>query len=129
MKRILGIDFGTKNVGVALSDERGDFAYPLVVIKNSPNLLEEIKKICVEKEVGLVIFGDSKNYKGDNNPIMDQIIPFMKSLKDETKLDTVLHPEFLSSVQAEKLQGKNEMIDASAAAIILQSYLDTNTNK
>ncbi len=129
MKRILGIDFGTKNVGVAFSDENGNFAYPLTVLKNSPTLLDEIRKICQEKEVGMLIFGDSKNYNGDDNPIMKEIRFFTEKLKKETGLDIIFHPEFLSSVQAEKLQGKNKMTDASAAAIILQSYLDTKKNK
>lgn len=129
MKRILGIDYGTKNVGLALSDERGDFAYPLTVLKNSPTLLNEIRKIQIDNEIETVVFGDSKNYKGENNPIMGILEPFIEILKKETGLNIVFHPEFLSSVQSEKIQGKNDLTDASAAAIILQSYLDTQKNK
>jgi putative Holliday junction resolvase len=129
MKRILGVDFGTKNVGLALSDENGDFAYPLLVTKNSPTLLEEIKKIQVESGIETVVFGDSKNYQGQNNPIMELVMPFVEKLKIETGINVVFHPEFLTSVQAEKLQGKNDLTDASAATIMLQSYLDTIKNR
>lgn len=129
MSRILGIDYGTKNVGLSVSDEAGDFAYPLLVTKNSPTLLEEIKKIQMENGIETVVFGDSKNYQGQNNPIMELVMPFVEKLKKETGLNVVFHPEFLTSVQAEKLQGKNELTDASAATIMLQNYLDTIKNK
>jgi RNase H-fold protein (predicted Holliday junction resolvase) len=60
---------------------------------------------------------------------MGLLEPFIEILKKETGLNIVFHPEFLSSVQSEKIQGKNDLTDASAAAIILQSYLDTQKNK
>ncbi len=48
----LGIDYGAKRVGVALSDEMGDFAYPLMVLDSSDKLVSEISKICKENNVG-----------------------------------------------------------------------------
>ncbi len=123
--RYLGIDYGEKRVGLALSDERGDFSYPLSVLQNSENLVEEIDKICKENEVNLVVIGESKNFEQKENDIMKKVHPFMKDLKEKTGIEIVLHPEFMTSLEAEHLQGHNDMHDASAAAIILKSYLES----
>jgi len=124
--KYLGIDYGAKNVGVAISDEALHFAFPLVVLQNTETLLPEIDKICKVNNIGGIVIGDSKNYSGKDNDIMAEIRPFVKSLKSITNMPIYFHPEFMSSVEAERLQGKNDMHDASAAAIILKSYLDTN---
>jgi putative Holliday junction resolvase len=125
LMRVLGIDYGAKNVGVALSDERGDFSYPLVVLQNTEDLIEEIKKICLENAVGEIVVGESKNFSMEANAIMKDITPFVETLKTTTNLPVHLHPEFLTSMEAERLQGHNDMHDASAAALILKSYLET----
>ena len=62
--RILGIDYGSKRVGLSLSDESGSMAFPLKTIVNSESLMEEIEEICKEKEVKLVVIGESKDFKG-----------------------------------------------------------------
>lgn len=129
MSRILGIDYGTKNIGIAVSDEIAEFAYPFVVLKNSPIVLDEIVQICKEKGVKKIVIGESKNYQGEENLIMKEVKDFIENISTILNIEIVLHPEFLTSVQAEKMQGKNELTDASAAAIILQSYLDTEKNK
>ncbi len=121
--RLLGIDYGSKRVGIALSDEAGQFAIPLVVLNTRENLLEEIVDIAKENKVISIIIGESKNYKGEPNTIMSESINLKKDL--ETKGFKVhFEPEFMTSAHAEKLQGKHDMLDASAAALILQSYLD-----
>lgn len=128
--KYLGIDFGEKNVGLALSDELLTMAFPLSVLENTPNLVEEIGKICKEKEVGLIVVGESKNYAGDENEVMKKIKPFVSELEEKLKIKVVMHPEFLTSIEAERLQGKNDMHDASAAALILKSYLESqNSNQ
>lgn len=123
--RYLGIDYGAKRVGLALSDERGDFSYPLSVLQNSENILDEVAEICKEKKVNVVVIGESKNFTQEDNVIMKEVHPFIKNLKDKTGLEVVLHPEFMTSLEAERLQGHNDMHDASAAALILKSYLET----
>jgi len=122
----LGIDYGEKRVGLALSDERGDFSYPLSVLKNSDKIAEEIAEICKEKNVQVVVVGESKNFDQKENPIMKEVHGLVEKLKSQTGLPVYLHPEFMTSIEAERLQGHNEMHDASAAAIILKSYLETN---
>ncbi len=123
--KYLGIDYGARRVGLAVSDEQASFAMPLVVLSNSENLLDEVSKVSVEQKVDAIVIGDSRNYSGEENDIMEEIKPFAANLGKKTNLPVYMHPEFLTSIEAEHLQGKNDMRDASAAALILKSYLDT----
>ena len=60
---------------------------------------------------------------------MKKILSFKKELEDNLKLPVILHPEFMTSAEAERLQGKNDMIDASAASLILKSFFDNKQNE
>jgi putative Holliday junction resolvase len=123
--KYLGIDYGTKRIGLATSDEEGKMAFPLSVIENDNKMVENIHQIIKEKEIKTVIIGESKNYKMEDNAIMTDILDLKSIIESVFQIDAILYPEVLTSVQAEKIQGKNEMLDASAATIILQSYLDS----
>ena len=122
----MGIDFGSKRVGVALSHDEGKIGMPYSVITNDRDLLSNILKIIKEEDVNKVVVGESKDFKGEPNKIMQKAEVFIDELI-KAGVEVVLEPEFLSTFQAERWQGKNENIDASAAAIILQSYLDRET--
>ena len=121
--RFLGIDYGKKRVGIAVSDPSGCFALPHSVTENSEDLAEKVKKICMANEVETIVLGESKDFAGLDNTIMEEVRSFAEKLKS-TGLSVVLEPEHLSSAAAERFQGKVQKLDASAAAIILQSYLD-----
>jgi putative Holliday junction resolvase len=121
--RILGIDYGSKRVGVAISDENRQFALPVSVVSNTITLLEEIQKIAIDNESREIVMGESRNYKGEPNEILLDSMEFKKKLEKDG-FTVHFEPEFMTSVQAERWQGKNALTDASAAAIILQSYLD-----
>jgi putative Holliday junction resolvase len=127
--KYLGIDFGSKRIGLAISDESGSFAFPLSVIKNSENAMSEIQQVCLEKNIGAVVIGDSENFQMQKNHIMEQVEPFVENLRKVSGLPVFLHPEFMTSQEAERLQGKNDMLDASAAAIILKSFLEITNNR
>lgn len=124
--KYLGIDYGAKNVGVAISDEQLKFAFPLVVLQNSEELVEDIGKICTENNIEAIVVGESKDFSQKDNQIMKEITPFVKALESDLKVTVYMHPEFMTSQEAERIQGKNSMHDASAAALILKSYLDTH---
>jgi len=126
--RFLGIDFGLKRVGVAITDSSGEFALPLEVFSNDKDLLEKISRICLEEEISGIVMGESKDFSGKDNPIMSEIKIFSENLKKETKLPVYFEPEFLTSAEAERLQGKNLKSDASAAALILKSFLEKRKN-
>lgn len=127
--RYLGIDYGIKNVGVALSDEEGKLAFPKAVLPNDNYLSSELKAIIRSHDVGGVVIGESKDYKMKDNPIMRNIRLFSELLSQDTGVPVEYEPEFLSSHQAHHIQGKTDMLDASAAAIILQSYLDKKSSQ
>ncbi len=126
--RYLGIDYGSKRVGVALSDESGVMAFPNQVLKNDQGLILKIKKICDDEKVGEIVVGESLDYKGKPNPIMKKIDGFVAELKEMVKLPVMLEPEFMTSQEAVLIQGETEMHDASAAALILKSFLDKKAN-
>ena len=124
----MGIDYGTKRVGVAFSDEGMQFAIPSEVIKNSKNLINEIKEIADKNYIKEIVMGESKNYKGEANDILAESLEFKKSL-ESLGFKVYLEPEFMTSINAERFQGKTEMLDASSAALILQSFLDKKQSK
>ena len=127
--RTLGIDYGGKRVGIAISDENNAFALPLAVLPNDRRLVASVKKIATEKTVGTIVLGESRNFKGEPNAIMKDIEKFKDELEKETRLKVEYEPEFLTSAEAARVQGKTKMHDASAAALILKSYLDKQANQ
>lgn len=128
--KMLGIDYGTKRVGVAVSDEEGRLAFPHSVVENSGDadrLAKKIGEIASRAPATEIVIGESRDYAGNANPILPKILELKKRL-EESSFTVHLEPEFMTSAQAEHLQGKHDTIDASAAAIILQSFLDKKKN-
>ena len=128
--KIIGIDYGTKRIGIAISDESRGFALPVSVVKNStPNstvatdALKEVIELAAKNTVTEVVMGESRDYDQKENPVYAESMVFKKQL-EAAGLTVYLELEFMTSVQAERFQGKTDMSDASAAALILQSYLD-----
>lgn len=122
--RYLGIDFGLKRVGLAISDEENKIAFPYSVLSNDKKVVETILDIIKKENVGMIVMGESNNFAGEPNKIMKDINSFKKILEQEIGLKIIFEPEFWTSVQAKSIHGENSMHDASAASIILQSYLD-----
>lgn len=127
--RYLGIDYGTKNIGLALSDEMGQFAFSYSTIPNSRQVVEEIKSICDKEGVGAIVIGESKNRDGSDNVVMAQARAFVSDLQMVCDLPVFYEPEFYTSQEAERIAGKDADLDARAAAIILKSYLDKQNVK
>ena len=121
--KYIGIDYGKKRVGVAVSDEGGRFALPKEVLVNDERLIEKVSALVKEVKAEAVIIGESKDYKDKDNPIMEKVAPF-KSELEKQGVQVIFEPEFMTSYAAQRFQGKNELHDASAAALILQSFLD-----
>jgi len=126
--RYLGIDFGSKRIGLAISDESESFAMPLQIVENSEDMISVICNICKDKDIDTIVVGESKDFSMRENEIMKEITPFVEKIKKQSGLPVIMHPEFMTSAEAEHLQGKNNMLDASAAALILKSYLDTKNS-
>ncbi len=120
--RILGVDYGSKRVGLALSDEQANLAYPHSVVPTT-KARDTIIILCEREGVDTVVLGESKDYKGNDNVIA----PAIKQLAEDLKaaaLEVIMEPEVLTSAAAERAGGTVEELDARAAALILQSYLD-----
>lgn len=137
MKHI-GIDYGTKRIGIAVSDETGSVAFPLKTIVSGREALSAVTALIKEQGAGAVVLGESRNYKGEPNAVMEDIAQFKKDLEELSSLPVSYEQEFLSSAAAarqyapeEKSRKENpsqEKLDAAAAALILQSYLDRKKN-
>ncbi|MEK7095140.1 MAG: RuvX/YqgF family protein [Patescibacteria group bacterium] len=125
--RLLGIDYGTKRVGIALSDPECQFAMPFMTFSNSKTLLQEVIDLAKKNEIKEIILGESRNYKGEANAILEKSLEFKKNL-ESSGFTVHLEPEFMTSAHVEKLQGKTKTTDESAAALILQSFLDKRKN-
>ena len=129
MSRLLGIDYGTKRVGVAFSDESGQMAFPLTVFPNDKNLLKNIIAVIAEKKVAEIVIGHSLDKEGEPNKIHDKVEALMLDLTLETGLPIHLEPELYTTQAALRLQGRNAMTDAAAATLILDNYLVRNKKK
>jgi putative holliday junction resolvase len=139
--RYLGIDYGRKRVGLAMSDDDGKLAFPLVVLSNNSLLIKNIKNICHNEKIEAVVLGESTDSSGNPNEVMIEIEKFKKDIETGTKLPVFYQKEFMTSLYASvpKLKNifnarkikieKEEKNDASAATLILQRHLDKINNK
>jgi putative Holliday junction resolvase len=85
MARLLGIDFGEKRVGLALSDEGARLAFPHTTLQNNRDLVDEVLTLINEYEVEKVVIGDSKDFNMRENKIMEKARDFADDLKNEKK--------------------------------------------
>lgn len=121
--RKIGIDYGSKRVGVALTDEAGLMAFPHMVLENNQSLLKEVIKIIEEKEVSEMVIGYSLGRDGEPNTIHEAVESFMTDMTLERPIPIHLEPEQYTTQEAIRFQGRNKDTDASAAAIILNSFI------
>ena len=137
MARALGIDFGEKRVGLALSDRSNLIASPYKTLQyiSENDLISEIKKNVIDKEIKVFVIGLPLNMKGEDSDQTKKVRRF-KNLLSILELPIVYEDERFSSIIAKNslvLQnvktGHNKSeIDRTAAAIILQQYLDKNSD-
>ncbi len=133
--RILALDHGTVRIGVAVSDELKMIASPLEFIPAAPfaKFLERLKEIIREKEVDLILIGMPRNMNGSYGPAALKVQEFVAVLKDALTIPIKTWDERLTSAQANRflIEGevrraeRKQKVDKAAAAILLQSYLDS----
>ena len=124
--RHLGIDYGEKRIGIALSDPEGRIAFPRKVIFNRSvkQALADIKKVLEDEKVSRVVIGLPVGLSGRETGETQKVRAFGEALKKEIVLPVEFENEMLTSRMAERAGIKKEHVDESAAALILQSYLD-----
>lgn len=133
--RALAIDLGEKRIGVALSDRLGWLASPLVVLSCSSREAElsAIEELARQHQVDRVVVGYPRSLNGTVGPQARRVGRYVEQLRARLQVPVILWDERLSTVQAERLiheTGKRvqrERVDAAAAAVILQSYLDAES--
>ena len=121
----MAIDYGEKRVGVASTDKSGEFALPRMTLPNDEKLLGNIVHFKTEEGIEKIIIGESKNFKGEANPIMEGVMR-LKAELESLGIEVTLHPEILTTMEARQIQGQTDLTDASAAALILKSYIDSH---
>ncbi|MFA5022712.1 MAG: Holliday junction resolvase RuvX [Candidatus Paceibacterota bacterium] len=127
--RYLGIDYGNRKVGLAISDEAGSFAFPYQVIKNEvvDKLVGQIEKICDNEGINAIVLGESVDLAGQANPIQKEILAFKEKLEKEVGREVILEKELFTTQEARRgidEGGTDPATDARAAALILKSYLE-----
>ena len=133
--RVLGLDFGTERVGVALSDELGIIAQPIEFVPRRPEggLWERLRALHRASPCERILVGMPRNMDGSYGPAAEAAKQFIQQLRQEMEVPIQTWDERLSSVQAKRVllqanlsrKKRKGKIDKMAAAVILQSYLDS----
>ena len=133
--RYLGLDLGSRTLGVAVSDKMGLIASNYKVIRHNEEyerLLNEVKALVEELEIDKVVLGFPKNMNNTIGPKGELSIEFQKKLEEILSIPVVLQDERLTTTAATNLliegnmsrKKRHEVVDGVAASIILQTYLD-----
>jgi putative holliday junction resolvase len=124
--KYLGIDFGSKKVGFAQSDDEGRMAYPLMISPNDASLFKDTLELVREMKFGVVVIGESVDGSGKPNPIAKEARKFGTLIENAIDVKVVFEKEWYSTVEARKQPGKegSHDVDDQAAAIVLQRHLD-----
>jgi len=133
--RIMALDHGTVRIGVAVSDELKMIALPLEFIPAEPlgGVFTRIGQLLQEKEVEQIVVGMPRNMDGTYGPAAEKVRGFVEQLRSITSVPIRLWDERLTSTQANRIliqgnvsrKNRKKVVDQTAAAILLQSYLDT----
>ena len=132
--RILGLDIGTKTIGIALSDELSLIAQGLFTLKRKglQSDIRELEKLIEERSVERIVIGLPKNMTNTLGTSANMVLSFIEELAKSVDLPVVTWDERLSTVAAEKAlleadmsrKKRKRVIDTVAAQLILQGYLD-----
>lgn len=133
--RYLGLDLGSRTLGIAISDKTGLIANSYKVIRHNEEydrLIEEVKKIVLDDEVDAIVLGFPKNMNNTIGPKGELSLEFQKKLENVLDIPIFLQDERLTTKSATDLlikgnvsrKNRKDVVDSVAASIILQSYLD-----
>lgn len=137
--KYLGIDFGLKKIGLALTDARGKIAFPYGVVANDERLFSVLDTLIAKHDVDMMVIGDTRTVRGDANEVTAEFDAFVDALTRHSDKKIVVVPEHGTTGAARAGLGEGEprgtiqsprgtkdtAHDARAAALILQRYLGT----
>ena len=130
--RALGLDVGDRRIGLALSDPTGMLASPYSVVERGPSDIADILRVAEENEVSEIVVGLPLSMSGGSGAQAGKVRGFIRDLRSQTDLPIKTVDERLSTAQAQGMlrqsgrqrQRDRGQLDAAAAAVILQAYLD-----
>jgi putative holliday junction resolvase len=137
--RALGVDLGSKRIGLAVSDRSGTIASPLVVLRRSKSPrhdLAEIARVATDEEVEVIVVGLPLTMAGEHGPAARAAVAEAGRLATVVTVPVELHDERLTTVTADRAMmsadmrapARRQVVDKVAAAIMLQSWLDARRN-
>ena len=136
--RLIGVDIGSKRVGLSISDENRKIATPLKTVnyENTQILADELKKIANENNVHAIIFGNPKNMDGTEGSSSQSVKDKVKLISEKIKIPVFLWDERLSTLGSFNISSQLDIntskklkdIDKNSAAFILQGVLDFLNN-
>jgi|YelNatPaOPRAMG01_1025707.scaffolds.fasta_scaffold374392_1 putative Holliday junction resolvase len=132
MKKLLGLDYGEKRIGLAISDETGQMAKPYGIILNISQgfAVKKIKEICKKERIGKIIIGLPLNLKGEIERQAEKTKVFAEHLGREVALPIILEDERFTTKEAERIlkersaKSKKGRLDILSAVLILNQHLD-----
>ena len=143
MGRLVGLDVGERRIGVAVSDASGTLARPLKTLRTTGldgDALQvsaaEVARVAAEEPLAAVVIGLPRRLDGSPNEMTPRVARFADRLGQRVGVEVILQDERLTSVEAESRlsardrdwRSRKDRIDAAAAAIILQDYLDSRAS-
>ena len=127
--KYLGIDYGAKRVGLAVSDEEGKIAFPRAIITNDEKTQAFILQIIKEEKVGAIVMGDTRASGGHENSVTKEAEGFAKTLSEKSGIFVTLASELGTSIEASRYAPEEKgHDDSAAAAIVLQRFLDMHAH-
>jgi len=129
--RIMALDIGEKNIGIAISDKTNTLAIPFSVENNDENFEKTICELITEKDIGKIIVGIPYNLKGESGYQANKTLDIVEKFKEKLNVDIEFIDErFSTKISKDKLSANRKqlksVIDKYAAAVILEDYLNTN---
>ena len=130
-KNFLALDVGSRRIGLAMADSQVNISVPFGWLENSENIVPALTELVLRHDIDTIVVGYPRNQSGEPTKQTEFVEEFVKQFEDiELDTEIVFQDESLTSVQAEqrlgnKIKDKGE-IDAEAASIILQDFLEEN---
>lgn len=131
VKNFLALDVGERRIGMAMADSQVKIAIPFGWLENDDTIIQKITELLLQHDINVVVVGYPRNQSGEATKQTEFVEEFVSRLAEiDLDAEIVYQDESLTSVQAEQRLGQNIKdkgdIDAEAASIILQDYLEVN---
>jgi len=133
--RIMGIDYGEKRIGIALSDPLLIFAYAFTTLLNDSSFLTKLSKIMEEKKIVKIILGLPSDRFRSSKELSKKVLKLKSEIETKNKIEIILwDEEYSSAIAKEKViesvtkkskRKRKDLLDSHSAAVILQEYLDS----